>query len=85
MGMFAETAIVVYLYCLLTKESKLPFSISIYSKQMKVSRWRFLFAANKRSCRFPLFLFSVCTIPETWRHGPRDMEKWRHGDGDMET
>jgi hypothetical protein len=28
-------------------------------------------------------LFSVCIIPETWRHG--DIELWRHGDEDIET
>ncbi len=73
--------------------------------------FQFPFAANKRkfvvsvfrlhktngSCPFPLVPFSVCGIPETWRHGDNetrrqgDKEKWRHGDterrrhGDTET
>ncbi len=40
---------------------------------------------NKKNGRFPLGLFSVCGITETWRHGHgrEDMGTWRHGD--MET
>ncbi len=37
MGKFAETAVVNYRYRLLTKENKLLFSVSIFSKQMEVA------------------------------------------------
>ncbi len=40
--------------------------------------------------RFPLVPFSVCRIPETWRHGEIEMETWKQEDidikdGNMET
>ncbi len=52
----------------------LPFGFSVCSKQMKV-------------VIFLLVLFSLCRIPETWRHGHGEMETWRNGPGDtdMET
>ncbi len=81
-------------YCLLTKENKRPFSVSICSKQKTNVRFLFPFAANKRkfavsyfrlhktnrSFRLPLVLFSICGIPETWSHGHGDMDTRRHGD-----
>jgi hypothetical protein len=46
---------------------------------MSVSRFRlrfcFPFTENKRKLPFLLCLFSVCGIPETWKHG--------HGRGDI--
>jgi hypothetical protein len=56
------------------------FSISIWCKQTKVCCFSFPFAANKRKMQF-----SIYGIPETWRHGQRDMERvtWKHGNGDM--
>jgi hypothetical protein len=43
MGTFAETAIVDLVYRLPTKKNKLPFSISVCSKQTEVCRFRFLY------------------------------------------
>jgi hypothetical protein len=36
---------------------------------------------------FQLVPFSVCGIPESWRHGhgDMDMETWKHRDIDIET
>jgi hypothetical protein len=52
MGMFAETAFVVYRISfadhLPTKENKCPFSISVCSKQTGVCHFHFPFAENKR-------------------------------------
>jgi hypothetical protein len=51
MGTFAKTAIINF-YRLLTKENKLPFSISVCRKQMEVYHFHFPFAANKRKLLF---------------------------------
>jgi hypothetical protein len=64
----------ITVYCLPSKENKRPFSVSVCSKQAEVFRFR-----------FPLVPHPVCEIPETWRHGHRDMETLRHRDGDIET
>jgi hypothetical protein len=84
MGSFAETATVdlITLYCLQTKENKLPFHVAFCSKPTKVCCFRFLFVANKRKMLFSVSFFFRCGIPETLRHG--NMEKWRHGDMNME-
>jgi hypothetical protein len=47
----------INVYCLLAKESKLPFSVSVWSKQTKVCHFRLLFAVNKRK-----LLFSISSI-----------------------
>jgi hypothetical protein len=39
--------LLVIAYGLLTKENKLPFSVSVHSKQTEVCSFRFPFAANK--------------------------------------
>jgi hypothetical protein len=68
--------------------------ISIWRKQTEVSVFIFHLQQTNGSCCFPMVLFSVCRILETWRHG--DMQTWRprHEDiaiwknwrhGDMET
>jgi hypothetical protein len=53
MGTFAETAIVNTVYRLLAG-NKLPFSVSVCSKQMEVSRFCFPFAANKQKLPFSI-------------------------------
>jgi hypothetical protein len=48
MGVFVEPAANIdTVYRLPTKENKLPCSISVYSKQIEVCHFHFLFAANK--------------------------------------
>jgi hypothetical protein len=80
MGMIAETQSSIPIFCLLIKENKCSFYVSVCSKQTEVFRFHFPFAENKQK-----LLFSICGIPEmwTWRHGDGDMEAWRHRD--MET
>ncbi len=61
MGTFAETAIVDYRYFLPTKENKLPFSVSVCSKQTEVCRFCFPFTANKRQSPFSIsFVSRAC-------------------------
>jgi hypothetical protein len=70
-------------------------SVSVCQKQMEVCNFCLCLQETNGSCRFLLVLFSVCGIPETWRHGSGDMEMetwrhedmktWRHEVGDMET
>ncbi len=55
-------------YCLPTKENKLPFSISVCSKQTEVAVFRWF-----------LFLFA-----EFRKHRDMDLETWKHGDGDID-
>jgi hypothetical protein len=64
----------ITVYRLPSKENKLPFSVSIFSKQTEVCRFCFPFATNKQK-----LLFSVSSF--SWRHGY--IETLRHGD--MET
>jgi hypothetical protein len=47
MGTFAETSSSIFVYCLPTKENKLPFSVSVFRKQMEICHLLFLFAASK--------------------------------------
>jgi hypothetical protein len=72
MSTFAETAIVNY---------RLSFAEQV--KQMSIFCFRLLqtngslpfpFAENKQKLSFSLVPFSVCGIPETWRHGDMGME-----------
>jgi hypothetical protein len=85
MGTFAETSIVDYhLSFAGTKENKLLFSVSVCSKQTEVCHFRFPFAENKQKLPFSVSS-AVCGIPETRRHGGRDIEAWRYGNGVMET
>jgi hypothetical protein len=49
-------------------------------QQTEVCRFRFPFAENK--WKLP---FSICGIPEMWRHGHGEIETWRNRQGDMET
>jgi hypothetical protein len=74
----------ITIYHLPIKENKLPFSISVCSKQTEVCCFHFPFASNQ-------FCFQFCGILETWRHGDENMETWRHrhetwrhGDMDMD-
>jgi hypothetical protein len=47
-------------YRLPTKENKLPFSVSVCSKQTEVGRFRLPFAANKWKSPFSVsFVFSL--------------------------
>ncbi len=64
----------ITVYCLSTKE-----------KQTSVFRFRLQETNRCWSCCFPLLLFSVCGILETWRHEHIDMEKWRHRGMEMDT
>jgi hypothetical protein len=66
-----------------TKEYKLLFSVSVCSEQTEFAVSVFRWQKTNGSCRFLLVPFSVCGIPETWRHG--DMETLKHRDIDMET
>jgi hypothetical protein len=63
---FAETAIVITVYCLPTKENKILFSVASKGK-FAVSVFRL--QQMNGNCHFPLVLFSLCGILETWRHG----------------
>jgi hypothetical protein len=76
MGTFSKTSIVDYRLLFANQGKKCPFIPSAANKrEFAVSV--FHLQQIDESCRFPLVLFSVCGIPETWRHG--------HGDMDMET
>jgi hypothetical protein len=84
-GHISETEIVDYR---LSKENKLPFSVSIFSKQMEASHFCFLFAANKWKLPFPfsfVFCFQNSENIDTNGLTDRDMETRRYGDGDIET
>jgi hypothetical protein len=52
MGKFTETVPLGSVYRLPTKENKLPFSISVCSKQTEVGRFRFRLQETNGSCRF---------------------------------
>jgi hypothetical protein len=53
MGMLADTAIIDYrLLFSRPRENKVPFSISVCSKQMELWRFRFLLQQPNRNCRF---------------------------------
>jgi hypothetical protein len=52
MSTFAERAIVDYRYRLLTKENKLPFSVSVGSKQTEICRFHFPLAQTKGNASF---------------------------------
>jgi hypothetical protein len=54
---FAETAIVVIVYCLPIMENKLLFSVSVCSKQREVCHFCFPFAANE--WQLP---FTICSV-----------------------
>jgi hypothetical protein len=96
---FLEKQLSITVYSLPTKENKCLFSVSFCSKQIEFVVSVFRLQKTNRNCSFPLVLFSVWGIPETWRHGRGDKETWRHGDmvtkrdmdswrhshGDMET
>ncbi len=43
----------INVYCLLTRENKLPFSASFCSKQTDVCCFHFPFASNKQKLQFP--------------------------------
>jgi hypothetical protein len=81
MGMFAEQQTTITVYRLPTKKNKIPFSVSICSKQTEVCHVRFPFAANKR--KLPLSINLIIRLRnsgnmETWRHEDADLETWRH-------
>jgi hypothetical protein len=81
----AETAIVDY--CSLFDDQGKQTSVFHFRLQQTNGSLPFPFpgfAANKRQLPFSLGPFSVCKIPETWRHGHGDidMKTWRHGHGD---
>jgi hypothetical protein len=52
----------ITVYCFPSKEKKLPFSISVCSKQTEVCRFCFPFAANKRKypCSASSFFMCMC-------------------------
>jgi hypothetical protein len=101
MGTFAETAFVDNRLSFANQEehkSVLRFRLLKTNGSRRsplapfsVCRFRFPFAENKRKLPFSLVPFSVCRIPETWRHGDMDSrrhgdtETWRHGDMYLET
>jgi hypothetical protein len=53
-------------------------SIIVYRLRTKENKRPFLVSVC--GFRFPLVPFSVCVIPETWRHGHGEVETWSHGD-----
>jgi hypothetical protein len=66
--------------------NKRKFAVSVFRLQLTNGR------LTNGSCRFPLVPFSVCGIPETWRHKDGDTrleisrykhKTWKHGE--MET
>jgi hypothetical protein len=69
MGTFVETAIVDYGLSF-SKENKLPFFVSVYSKQRKFAVSVFRLIQTNRL--FPSVPFSVCL--KTWIHGHADMQ-----------
>jgi hypothetical protein len=54
MGTFAETAIIHCQVSFVGQGNKLPFSVSICSKQTEVWHFHFPFAANKQKLSFSL-------------------------------
>jgi hypothetical protein len=87
MCIIAVSAIVIYCFivCRPRKTNvRFPFPFDANKRKFVVSVFR-LHKING-SCPFPLVPFSVCGIPETWRHGDMetrkqgDKETWRHGE-----
>jgi hypothetical protein len=58
----------ITIYRLLIKENKLPFTVSVCSKQMVAVFVHRLQQKNKSNC-FSFVPLFVCRILETWRHG----------------
>jgi hypothetical protein len=86
MGTFAETAIVDYTISFADQGKKnICFQFPSAANKWKFAISVFLLLKTNGSCHFLLFPFSVCGIPETWRHGHGDMEAWRWRHGNMET
>jgi hypothetical protein len=54
-------------------ENKRKFAVSVYGLQK-----------TNGSFHFQLVPFTVCGIPEMWRHGLGDMVTWRWSHGNME-
>jgi hypothetical protein len=54
-------------------ENKWKFAVSVFHLQQ-----------TNRNCCFPLVLFCVCGIPETWRHGEKETWRYVHEHGYME-
>jgi hypothetical protein len=89
---FAETGIVDNRSLFPIKENKLPFSISICSKQTEVCRFPFLICSKQIEVavfHYFHFLFALfrkhgdIDMESWWSY--EDMETWRHVDRDMET
>ncbi len=64
MGTFTETAMIDYCLSFVEQENKLPFSVSVCSKQ---TEFDVCFQQINRSCHGDM---------ETWRHGDIEMETW---------
>jgi hypothetical protein len=62
----------ITIYRLSTKENKLPFSVSIFRKEMEVYHFRFPFAANK--WKLPFSVSSVFLFAKFRKYGDGDME-----------
>jgi hypothetical protein len=58
---FAETAILDYSLSRADQGKKLPFPVSVCSKQTEVCRFHFPFAANKRKLPFSVGSVAVCS------------------------
>ncbi len=83
----------ITVYHLLTKENKVPFSVSVCINKRKFAVSVFLQQKANGSRRFLLVPFSVCENMETWRwrYGNLETQTQRHGNrkkwifGDIET
>jgi hypothetical protein len=88
MGTFALTAVVDYCLLFANQGQHSHLYVSVRSKLTEFAFYVYCLQQINRSCPFLSVLFSASRIPETWRHGYKDIEtwiKWRHGDMDMET
>jgi hypothetical protein len=88
--------LLINVYRLLTKEKNFLFLLTFAANKQKFAVSVSCLQQTNGSCHFPLFPFSICGIPKTWRHGHRDMEMetwkyrhetWKHGEmeRDIET
>ncbi len=81
MGKFAKTSVVEYYFSFADQGKQTSVFPFPFAAKTEVCCFRFMFAANKE--KLP---FSICRIPETWRHGhgegennDMEMETWKHG------
>ncbi len=70
--------------CQPRKNFRLSFLFPFAANEQKFAVSIFCLQKRNESCRFPLVPFSVCRVPETWRHGHGDLETWRWRHGNMD-